>query len=88
MGDLNRFVLEKNGDWFEYLGFLQGYRTAFNEKQPNTYDILPDNQIMFHLNWLEKWCGLFPDYPFADAVIALAQSQYASRVQKDSRFSR
>lgn len=88
MGDLNAPFFERSGPWWDYLAFIQGYRTAFNEKQPDTYDLLPDDKIGFYLNWLEQWCSLFPRRPFVDAVVALAQSQYADRIRNDTRFSR
>lgn len=88
IGDLNAFSSELNGPWWSYIAFIQGYRTAFNEKQPGTYDLLPDEKMPFYLSWLEQWCSLFPRNTFADAVIALAQSQYADRIKNDTRFNR
>lgn len=66
--------------YFQFGGWLNGYLTATNRYEPDTFDIVPWQSTGLLASWLERFCRQQPEQPFVRAVGALVNSLGNDRI--------
>lgn len=71
-----------------FAGWIDGYATAFNQFNPDTYDLTgwQSNQLLRAM--LKEYCAKHPDQLFGQAVATLAAALWAGRVTEMSELVR
>jgi hypothetical protein len=72
-----RYVAEKTANsqtfWY-FLSWLNGYLTAYNQYQPETYDITPRTDVRNLAAAFETYCTQNPKHSFLQGAISLTRS--------------
>ncbi len=76
----------KSPEYFRFGGWLNGYLTAVNRYQPQTFDMAPWQSPGMLTAWLAQLCRKDPETPFVRAVTALANKLGADRLQTHSEM--
>ncbi|MEM8800553.1 MAG: peptidoglycan-binding protein, partial [Pseudomonadota bacterium] len=83
-----RFVTarkEQSPEYFLFGGWIEGFISAMNNYEPNTFDVLPWQSIDIFAAALSQVCEKQPEMPFYKAVGGLAQSFGKTRVSEFSK---
>lgn len=67
-------------------GWLNGYLTATNRYEANTYDLASWQSTAVLTSWLASFCERYPDAQFIQAVTSLVNVLGADRLQSYSEF--
>lgn len=80
---------KKNGDNLRvFAGWVDGYITAFNHFNQDTYDLTGWQSVELLLAKLAKYCEVAPTQLFNIALVSLAQVLYEDRLTKESQVVR
>lgn len=72
------------GAYRVYAGWIEGYVTAFNHFQSDTFDLTPWQTVELLGAKLAQFCEGQPETQFNDALNLLAQSLYGDRLKEAS----
>lgn len=84
-----RFVTALSENSTEHVAFaswIDGYITAFNQFQPETFDIAPWQSTLLLTQSLGRHCKKNPTEPFFRAITMMLQALYGKRLQKQSEI--
>lgn len=70
----------KSNEYFLLGGWVDGYLTARNEFDPDTYALTPWQSLEFLAGSLANWCKQNPDKPFLQAVASMAAALKPQRL--------
>lgn len=80
---------KENGDNLRvFAGWVDGYITAFNHFNKDTYDLTGWQSVELLLAKLAKYCEVSPKQVFNVALVSLAQVLYEDRLSKESQVVR
>ena len=68
----------------QYSGYLAGYVSAYNEHQPDTFDLLPWQSMETLMLLMLRRCQQTPDLSFGVAVTQMARYFEASKLARQS----
>ena len=71
LGTCEQFVQARNDqsrDYFQFGGWLNGYLSATNRYESQTFDIAPWQATGLLAEWLSRYCQSNPELPFVQAV--------------------
>jgi len=72
--------LDKKND---FIIWVQGFFSAYNALDPNTFNILGVKDYHFVRKWLDTYCKANPDVYFGEAVRVLIEELYPNRIPSD-----
>ena len=72
--------LDKKND---YIIWVQGFVSAYNALDPNTFNILGVKDWHFVRQWLDDYCKANPEKYFGEAVRVLIEELYPNRVPSE-----
>ena len=61
--------------------YVSGWLSAYNYLTPNTYDIVPEHDIMKVLEWIDTFCKANPDKSAEAALLQFSSDHYPDRTQ-------
>ena len=76
----------KTPDYLRFGGWLNGYLTASNRYEPNTFDLASWQGSAIMTAWLASWCQARPGEPFVTAVARLVNRLGGDRLQVESEL--
>ena len=77
---------ENAGDFRVYAGWVDGYVTAFNHFNSDTYDLTPWQTVELTLAKLARYCEGQPEERFVNALNLLGQLLYSQRLTDESEI--
>lgn len=75
---------DETPDRFLFAGWLNGYLTALQQTDPETFDLAPWQSTDFLVRYTLRYCGKNPDQPFFAAAAALATALREHRLTEPS----
>ena len=76
---------KESRDYFIFVGWIDGYLTAMNRENTETYDLTPWQTTQTLADTLAAFCENHPNEKFASAVQRLANTLYAERLREASK---
>ena len=61
--------------------YVSGWLSAYNYLTPNTYDIVPEHDIVKVLEWIDTFCKANPDKSAEAALLQFSSDQYPARTK-------
>ncbi|MBL26200.1 MAG: hypothetical protein CMM50_01430 [Rhodospirillaceae bacterium] len=86
----DRFIEAYDGktrDYYVYAGWVDGYVTATNQQQDETYDLTPWQTTEFLLDLVAQYCRANPKQKFIYGVTELLRYLYQGRLQELSEIA-
>ncbi|HFE37914.1 MAG TPA: hypothetical protein ENK06_05785 [Gammaproteobacteria bacterium] len=77
---------EKPKEYLVFSGWIDGYITAFNQFQEETFDVTPWQSTFLLTKALEKYCKKNPKAPFFNALTRMLQALQRERLKKRSEL--
>lgn len=78
----------KNSDLYLYGGWIEGFVSAYNQHQPNTYDVTPWQTTELMLFLLQEHCKKHPETRFLTAVNGIFKALHPIALTKESPVSK
>ncbi len=75
---------EKSKEYISFAAWIDGYITAFNQFQPETFDIAPWQSTLLLTQALGRHCKKNPETRFFKTLMMMLQALNANRLQKRS----
>lgn len=82
--DFTQASKDKTSDVLLYGGWVEGYLSAYNQFQPDTYDVMPWQTTELVLIFLRRHCESHPQTKFFDAMSSLISSLFPIRLEQES----
>ena len=80
------FHQKKDNTYLIFGGWLEGYLTAINQQQTNTFDLAPWQSTQLMLIAAEALCKQKPDMPFQSAVQILIAELMPQKITQGGKF--
>ncbi len=74
----------RSNDYYRFIGWLEGYLSAYNRFTPDTINIAPWQSTELLADFLEIHCREYPKTPFSVAVDRMIAELVPSRLHKSS----
>lgn len=84
-----RFVAARNAqsrEYFQFGGWINGYLSATNRYEQQTFDVVPWQSTGLLAGWLARFCQRNPDAPFVRAVAMMVNTLGKERLTARSEL--
>ncbi len=76
----------RSNDYYQFIGWLEGYLSAYNRFTPDTINIAPWQSTELLANLLEIHCMENPNTPYSVAIDRMIAELVPSRLHKSNEF--